>query len=284
MMPVFRVNKTNDYTVMANYHFRNNEMSLKAKGLLSQMLALPDDWNYSVEGLVALAKDGREGISKALKELEQFGYLERVFIRDKGKINCIYNIYEKPQRENRDGKTVTAKPQRENRDGKTVTAKPQQLNTNILNTNILNTKELNTKELNTKEDLYIKGTAAYFEDEAIQEAFENFIADRKERKKPMTKRAIDIAVKKINELSEGKPEKAVAIINQSIEKGWNGIFPLQESQARRAPQAKQAQSFKDIDLSTINLDEFETGFAELEEKGDRNIDYPRNQNTINSNI
>ena len=265
MMPVFRVNKTNDYTVMANYHFRNNEMSLKAKGLLSQMLALPDDWNYSVEGLVALAKDGREGISKALKELEQFGYLERVFIRDKGKINCIYNIYEKPQRENRDGKTVTAKP--------------QQLNTNILNTNILNTKELNTKE-----DLYIKGTAAYFEDEAIQEAFENFIADRKERKKPMTKRAIDIAVKKINELSEGKPEKAVAIINQSIEKGWNGIFPLQESQARRAPQAKQAQSFKDIDLSTINLDEFETGFAELEEKGDRNIDYPRNQNTINSNI
>ena len=121
-MPVIRVNKAQNYTVMANYHLREKKMSLKAKGLLSQMLALPDGWNYSIEGLTTLAKDGRESISKALKELEQFGYLERVTIRDKGKIiDWIYNIYEKPQVE---------KPQVE---------KPRQLNT----------KELNTKELST---------------------------------------------------------------------------------------------------------------------------------------
>ena len=126
-MPVIRVNKAQDYTVMANYHLREKKMSLKAKGLLSQMLALPDGWNYSIEGLTTLAKDGRESISKTLKELEQFGYLERVTIRDKGKIiDWIYNIYEKPQVE---------KPQVE---------KPRQLNTKELNTKELSTKELST--------------------------------------------------------------------------------------------------------------------------------------------
>ena len=128
-MPVIRVNKTQDYTVMANYHFRNYEMSLKAKGLLSQMLSLPEDWNYSIEGLTTLAKDGYDSIKEGLKELERFGYLKRAAVRDKGKIvDWIYNIYEKPQVE----KPQMEKPQMEN---------PRQLIT----------KELITKELSTKE-------------------------------------------------------------------------------------------------------------------------------------
>lgn len=76
-MPVVRINKTQNYTVMSNYHFREKEMSLKAKGLLSIMLSLPDDWDYSISGLVAICKENETEIKSILKELEEFGYLER---------------------------------------------------------------------------------------------------------------------------------------------------------------------------------------------------------------
>ena len=143
-MPVIRVNKTQDYTVMANYHFRNHEMSLKAKGLLSQMLSLPEDWNYSIEGLTTLAKDGYDSIKEGLKELERFGYLKRAAIRDKGKItDWIYNIYEKPQME----KPQVEKPQME----KPQMEKPQVEKPQMENPRQLITKELITKELSTKE-------------------------------------------------------------------------------------------------------------------------------------
>ena len=74
-MPVIRVNKTKDYTVMSNYHFKEKDMSLKAKGLLSLMLSLPDNWGYSVEGLVNICKENETSINTALKELKLFGYL-----------------------------------------------------------------------------------------------------------------------------------------------------------------------------------------------------------------
>ena len=73
-MSVVRVHKTKNFTVMSNYHFKEKEMSLKAKGLLSLMLSLPDSWNYSVSGLVKLSKDGKDGVMSALSELEKFGY------------------------------------------------------------------------------------------------------------------------------------------------------------------------------------------------------------------
>ena len=73
MSEVFRVNRTKDYTVMSNHHFKNKNLSLKAKGLLSLMLSLPDDWNYSIKGLVTLSKDGRDSVMAALKELESEG-------------------------------------------------------------------------------------------------------------------------------------------------------------------------------------------------------------------
>lgn len=71
-MTVIRVHKTANYTVMSNHHFKEKSMSLKAKGLLSLMLSLPDDWNYSISGLVKLSKDGKDGVMSALSELEEF--------------------------------------------------------------------------------------------------------------------------------------------------------------------------------------------------------------------
>ena len=97
-MAVFRIDKTHDYTVMSNNHLRNKVLSLKSKGLLSMMLSLPDDWNYTTRGLSKICKEGTDSIGSALKELEQTGYIVRNRLRDsKGKITDVeYIIYETP--------------------------------------------------------------------------------------------------------------------------------------------------------------------------------------------
>lgn len=137
-MSVIRIQKTNNYTVMSNYHFREKDMSLKAKGLLSLMLSLPEDWDYSVDGLVKLSKDGKDSIISAITELEQFGYLVRSQAKGQdGKFaGYDYDVYEQP---------YTEKPFTENPSTvKPMTENPQQLNTKPLNTesdiNITNKK------------------------------------------------------------------------------------------------------------------------------------------------
>jgi hypothetical protein len=143
-MAVIRVNKTADYTVISNTHFKEREMSLKAKGLLSMMLSLPDDWDYSIAGLVVLSKDGKDSVMNALGELEQFGYLKRTrTTNEKGQFSGYdYDIYEKPYKEEpQEVKPYAEKPNTDN---------PPQLNTNISNTKELNTKKLNTKNILTE--------------------------------------------------------------------------------------------------------------------------------------
>ena len=99
-MAVFRVEKNRGYTVMSNHHLRNAELSLKAKGLLSMMLSLPEEWNYTTRGLAAICKEGADCIGSALKELEKSGYIVRNRLRDnKGKIVDVeYVIYETPRK------------------------------------------------------------------------------------------------------------------------------------------------------------------------------------------
>ena len=81
-MAVFRVEKTKDYTVMANHHLRNTELSLKAKGLLSLMLSLPETWDYTTRGLSFICKDGIDSINATIKELEAQGYITRKRVRN----------------------------------------------------------------------------------------------------------------------------------------------------------------------------------------------------------
>ena len=91
-MAVFRVEKTKDFTIMSNHHLRNTELSLKAKGLLSLMLSLPEDWDYTTKGLAHICKDGVDSITTALKELERHGYLTRQRLRyDNGQLAALYN-------------------------------------------------------------------------------------------------------------------------------------------------------------------------------------------------
>lgn len=98
-MAVFRVNKSKDYTVMANHHLRNRGLSLKAKGLLSLMLSLPDDWDYTTKGLACICKDGVDSICATIKELEKAGYVKRRRLRDaQGRLSDLeYTILEKPE-------------------------------------------------------------------------------------------------------------------------------------------------------------------------------------------
>ena len=100
-MAVFRVERNTNYTTMSNYHLRDTNLSLKAKGLLSVFLSLPDEWHYSISGLMKITKEGRDCLTAVIKELEKAGYLVRYQSRDEtGKIVGIeYVIYEKPQAE-----------------------------------------------------------------------------------------------------------------------------------------------------------------------------------------
>ena len=136
-MPVFRVEKNKDYTTVSNYHLRDKNLSLKSIGLLTIMLSLPDDWDYSLEGLTKITKDGLASVRTAVKELEDNKYLVRNQGRNKnGKFGDIeYLVYETPICE----KPISVKPKTE----KPISENRTQLNTNI-------TKELNNKILNNK--------------------------------------------------------------------------------------------------------------------------------------
>ncbi|WP_314024798.1 DUF6017 domain-containing protein [Filifactor alocis] len=130
-MAVFRVEKNKGYTVMSNHHLRNKELTLKAKGLLSQMLSLPENWDYTLAGLSHINKESINAIRTAVLDLEKAGYIERSQGRDeKGKMTAITcTIYEQPQ-----------SPVLEN---------PMQLNKDIQKTDLSRKEEINKDGLNT---------------------------------------------------------------------------------------------------------------------------------------
>ena len=156
-MAVFRIEKTRDYTVMSNHHLKDRTLTLKSKGLLSMMLSLPDEWNYTTRGLAAICREGVDSIGAALKELENHGYIRRTQLRDeKGKItDTEYVIYEMPQCEppSSPGTPLpgTAKPYTENPDmGVPDTAEPCTENPAQLNTK-KSSKETSKTDLSSTE-------------------------------------------------------------------------------------------------------------------------------------
>lgn len=193
-MAVCRVNKTQNYTVMSNYHLKSKNLSLKAVGLLSKVLSLPDDWDYTVSGLVEICKENKTAITSALNELKQWGYLKVTKLMpnetESGRIEYIYDFFEhsdideyfgsgtksstepnakKPCKKTSIEKQDTEKQDIEKQgienlclenldlDFQTLENQPQ-LNTNKSNTNKSNTKKSNTKGLNTNNFSIIHST------------------------------------------------------------------------------------------------------------------------------
>lgn len=144
-MAVIRINKTTDYTVMSNVHFKEKEMSLKAKGLLSLMLSLPDNWDYSIAGLVAICKENETAVKSTLTELKEFGYLvvtkKKPNETESGRFEYEYNIYEQPQ----------VKQAEEKQEVENLPIEYQGVeNQGQLNTNQSSTKKESIKKLNTE--------------------------------------------------------------------------------------------------------------------------------------
>jgi len=152
-MAVFRVEKNKDYTVISNHHLKNIRISLRAKGLLSIMLSLPENWDYTLKGLARISLEGVDAIRKAIQELEAEGYIVRSRVRnEKGQLtDAEYVIYEKPvhnppvqeepvQEEPTQAEPMQETPMLENPILDTpALEKSTQLNINILNTKLLNT-------------------------------------------------------------------------------------------------------------------------------------------------
>ena len=172
-MAVFRVERNKGYTVMSNHHLRNKELSLKAKGLLSQMLSLPEDWDYTLKGLSLINREKIDAIREAIKELERAGYIVRSRERDeKGRLRgADYVIFEQPQPPTPDlptlenptldnptqEKPILEKPTLEN---------PMQLNKDIQRTDLPKKEKIITDEQSTHSILILSPNPSPMEQEA----------------------------------------------------------------------------------------------------------------------
>lgn len=230
-MSIIRVHKTNNFTVMSNTHFKEKAMSLKAKGLLSLMLSLPDDWNYSISGLVRLSKDGKDSVMTALAELEEFGYLTRHRTTDpKGKFSGVeYNIFEQPQRE----KPSAEMPNSAKQDAENTNAEnPSQLNTNELN---IKNKELNKENTKEKKDINIED---YFDilkdikDDKLRNLYVDYIETRRNMGSPITIRGLSMLITRCERISAGHIEKQKRLLETAIINGWKNVYEPKEDEVK----------------------------------------------------
>ena len=243
-MSIIRVHKTANFTVMSNTHFKEKKMSLKAKGLLSLMLSLPDDWNYSVSGLVTLSKDGKDSVMSALAELETFGYLERTrTVNERGQFSGIeYNIFEQPQ---------TEKPLSENLTAvypisvETTSENPPQLNTNKLNTNNNKiTNELNTKgsDIDIFEDI-LKDVVNV----ELRNLYVDFIEMRRNIKKPLTKRGLKMLINRCERITNFNIREQKQMLEAAIINNWHSVYlPNEVKEERQEIQKKKIDELKDF--------------------------------------
>ena len=245
-MSVVRVNKTKDFTVMSNYHLRDKNLSLKSKGLLSQMLSLPENWDYTIAGLAEINKENATAIKSALDELSKFGYLQVHKLlpnqTESGRYEYIYDIYEVPMLQENTNDTERYKTlvkdikQEQEKQGIEILGveflgieNQAQLNTNIQNTDNQKTDNKNTRERKyTKKERpnsfeSIISNHQFTDD--VKVAINDFIQNRSEMKKPLTSIGLKKMLNKLEQLSSN-PEEQIEIINQSIERNYLGVFPV----------------------------------------------------------
>ena len=231
-MSIMRIHKTKNFTIMSNYHFKEKGMSLKAKGLLSLMLSLPDDWNYSIAGLVKLSKDGKDSVMSALSELEKFGYLTRIkLINDKGQFAGVeYHIYEEPQAENpvsvkqNAGKEKAAKQNAEN---------PPQLNTNSSSTN--DYKVL--YDINNY--IHILDRVA---DSRLRNLYCDFLDNRNRMGDPLTVKGFELLIERVREIAGINTEKQAELLKAAIINNWKNVYARGQEEDK-PPEMRDLEDF-----------------------------------------
>ena len=213
-MSVVRVHKNANFTVMSNFHFKEKKMSLKAKGLLSLMLSLPDDWDYSIAGLATLSKDGKDSLMSALGELEKFGYLERKRLtNDKGQFAGVeYNIFEEPQK-------------------KPIAEKPNQASSNEDNSNSENPAQSNTNSINYLYDLLF--TELSTKDVELIALYREYIKMREDMNAPLTGPGLIKLIARTERMSNGNVKVQKVLLENAIINNWKNVYPPRESELAR---------------------------------------------------
>lgn len=228
-MSVVRVHKTNNFTVMSNTHFKEKKMSLKAKGLLSLMLSLPDDWDYSIAGLVTLSKDGKDSVMTALAELEEFGYLTRSRKTDKkGRFSGVeYQIFEVPQ-------PVAEKPNASNaKEEKSNEENPTQLNTEL--NQLPNNQELKESNKKKKEiDLSLfENILEEIKETELKQLYIDFIEHREIMGAPLSTRAFTMLVDRCERISNFDTNIQKQLLETAIVSGWKNVFAPREQEEKK---------------------------------------------------
>ncbi len=220
-MKRIRVVKDKNFTTINNEFIFNKDMSLKAKGLLCHLLALPNDWKLYVEEVEKWHKDGKKAIYSAFKELTQFGYIERSQIREKGKIvSWDYTVFEKPLSQKVDVEKVDV--------GFVDVQKAPLLNTNS-NKDLIKLKTNKTKtkgfEFETLEELNVEVWKKWreFRTQQFRTSY-----------KPIGEKA---AIGKLLRISQGCHQVQEQIIQQSIENGWKGLFEIKQEKQSKIKQS-----------------------------------------------
>lgn len=213
---------------MSNHHLRNMDMSLKAKGLMSLMLSLPPEWDYSIGGLVAICKESHTSIRSALKELEENQYLIRERKNnEKGYFIYEYTLYEVP--EPHTGKQHTVE---KNADiGRT--GNRRQINKDELNTDKLNT-DIRSKEKEI-EDILISA----IHDQELFELYKDYIQMREEINAPLTPKGLQMLIKRCERLSKNNIKVQRLLLENSLMNGWKNVFLPTEREIEMASQETQ---------------------------------------------
>lgn len=227
-MSVIRVAKTKDYTVMSNHHLRNRDLSLKAKGLMGWMLSCPDDWDFTVNGIVSCMKEGKDAIVSTLSELEKAGYLIKTNGRGKdGKFHVEFVLHEEPKTQIIQRKISS--PERKTRHGKTATGNPLQINTKKENTekeNALSEKEKASKRAPSHpQRKTIRGILSDPENMIVREALERFMEYCKDQGYRYRVTDLEKWAQVLRENSSTSGE-ALALVLDCIERCWRKIAPL----------------------------------------------------------
>jgi hypothetical protein len=258
-MAIIKIEKTKDYTIMSNYHLRDKELSLKAKGLLSLMLSLPNNWNYSVQGLVAICKENETAINSALNELKTNKYLKVYKVlpnKDKGRttLDYLYMIYEKPNDTTLSNEDIEKFYQGggflgvDNLGVDNLGVENRvQYNTNILNTNKVityNKDNLQEKLLGMlKEKTY---------SQALKDKIIEWLNYKKEKRETYKELGFKGFLNKIDTfLKDYSEELILQSIDNSISNNYQGVFIIKGVKPKNETQKAKDEFYTDEKLAQL---------------------------------